>query len=122
MVRSAPHATVLPDTAAVINHGGHGIVIKALAARLPQLTLPLGRDQPNNAARVHAAGVGLRLKKTATASAIAAAVLRLLDEPGFRIRAEQLGATLRADAASHAAITELEHTAHHGNERPTINN
>ena len=67
------------------------------------------------------AGVGLRLKKTATASAIAAAVLRLLDEPGFRIRAEQLGATLRADAASHAAITELEHTAHHGNERPTIN-
>ena len=41
-------------------------MIKALAAGLPQLTIPLGRDQPNNAARVHAAGVGLRLKKNAT--------------------------------------------------------
>src|SRR4051812_17822710 len=36
-------------------------------------------------------------------------------------RAEQLGATLRADAASHAAVTELEQTARHCNERPTIN-
>jgi hypothetical protein len=36
-------------------------------------------------------------------------------------RDDQLGATLRADAASHAAVTELEQTACHGNERPTIN-
>ena len=96
-------------------------MIKALAAGLPQLTIPLGRDQPNNTARVHAAGVGLRLKKAATPSAISAAVLRLLDEPVFRVRAEQLGATLRADAASHAAVTELERTAWHDNEQPTIN-
>jgi UDP:flavonoid glycosyltransferase YjiC (YdhE family) len=113
---------VLPETAAVINHGGHGIVIKALAAGLPQLTIPLGRDQPNNAARVHAAGVGLRLKKNATPAAISAAVRRLLDEPGYRLRAEQLGATLRADATSHTAVTELEQTARHGHEQPTINN
>jgi UDP:flavonoid glycosyltransferase YjiC (YdhE family) len=122
VVRNAPHSAVLPETAAVINHGGHGIVIKALAAGLPQLTIPLGRDQPNNAARVHAAGVGLRLKKKATSAAISVAVRRLLDEPGFRLRAEQLGATLRADAASHTAVTELEQTARHGNEQPTINN
>ena len=122
VVRSAPHSAVLPETAAVINHGGHGIVIKALAAGLPQLTIPLGRDQPNNAARVHATGVGLRLKKNATPAAISAAVRRLLDEPGYRIRAEQLGATLRADAASHTAVTELEQTTRHGNEQPTINN
>lgn len=111
VVRSAPHAALLPRTAVVVNHGGHGTVMKAIAAGVPQLVLPIGRDQPDNAARVSAAGVGLRLKPSASASAIAAAVRRLLDEPIFRTRAAALGTTVRADAESTVALQELEAVA-----------
>jgi MGT family glycosyltransferase len=115
VVRSAPHTTVLPHAAAVVSHGGHGTVIKALAAGVPQLVLPLGRDQPDNAARVAAAGVGLRLKNSASPEAIAAAVARLLNEPDHRTRATELGALLRADATDETLITELEKVARQKN-------
>lgn len=108
VVRSAPHAALLPHTAVVVNHGGHGTVIKAVAAGVPQLVLPIGRDQPDNAARVAAAGVGLRLKPSASTSTIATAVRRLLDEPTFRTRAGILGARVRAEATSTVAVEELE--------------
>ena len=48
------HADVLPYCSAVLTHGGHGTVIKALAAGVPLVVAPLGRDQPDNAARVGA--------------------------------------------------------------------
>lgn len=111
VVRSAPHSAVLPHATAVVTHGGHGTVVKALAAGVPQLVIPLGRDQPDNAARVVAAGAGLRLPTKAGPTAIARAVRRLLDEPALRDRAVALGAVLRADATSGAAIDELEAVA-----------
>jgi UDP:flavonoid glycosyltransferase YjiC (YdhE family) len=46
------HDLVMPGCAAVIGHGGLGTVLRALAHGLPQLILPLGRDQTVNAARV----------------------------------------------------------------------
>ncbi len=50
------HADALPSCSAVLTHGGHGTVIKALAAGVPLVVAPLGRDQPDNAARVVRAG------------------------------------------------------------------
>lgn len=111
VVRSAPHSAVLPHAAAFVTHGGHGSVAKALVAGVPQLVIPLGRDQPCNAARVVAAGAGLRLGKKAAPGAIVRAVRRLLDEPTFRLRAAELGAVMRADGASSAAVDELESVA-----------
>src|SRR5262249_17590959 len=60
-VASAPHGAVLPLARAVVAHGGHGTVMKALAHGLPLLCIPLGRDQPDNAVRVLESGAGLRL-------------------------------------------------------------
>lgn len=108
VVPAAPHTHVLPHAAAVISHGGHGTVIKALAAGLPQLVIPLGRDQPNNAARVAHHGVGLHLRPTASAKAIADAVRRLLDDDQLARRAATLGATVRDDAAHSNALDHLE--------------
>jgi MGT family glycosyltransferase len=108
VVRSAPHSVLLRHTAAVVSHGGHGTVIKALAAGVPQLVIPIGRDQPGNAARVDTAGVGLRLRRSAPPGQIADAVRRLLAEPAFRARAAELGAVVATDAASTTAIEELE--------------
>ena len=111
VLRSAPHRAVLEHASAVVTHGGHGTVIKALAADTPLLILPMGRDQLDNATRVTERGAGLRLQPNAGAGAIAAAVRRLLDEPGFRQAAARLGARLRAEAQDDKAVAELEGVA-----------
>ena len=108
VVAAAPHAEVLQHASAVITHAGHGTVVKALAAGVPLLCMPMGRDQPDNATRVVVRGAGLKLKRSAKPERIADAVGRLLAEPSFRSSAEELGAKLRADAASPAAVELLE--------------
>lgn len=57
---SFPHQEILPRCSLVINHGGHGIVMKSVMAEVPQLVLPLGRDQFGNAARVEHWQLGKR--------------------------------------------------------------
>ena len=83
VVERAPHSEVLRQASAVVTHAGHGTVIKALAAGVPVVALPLGRDQLDNAARVQHHGAGLRVKPKAGAEQIRAAVRRVLDEPSF---------------------------------------
>jgi UDP:flavonoid glycosyltransferase YjiC (YdhE family) len=92
----------------VVTHGGHGTVLRALAHGVPLLCMPLGRDQADNAVRVAARGAGLTLPPGATAGEIRAALSRLLGEEGFRDAARRLGAAVSAEAASPAAIEELE--------------
>ena len=46
------HGAVLPHADLVIDHAGLGTVLAALAHGLPQVCVPLGRDQPANAAAV----------------------------------------------------------------------
>ena len=79
VVERAPHSEVLRHASAVVTHAGHGTVIKALAAGVPVVALPLGRDQLDNAARVAHHGAGLRLKPDAKPEAIAKAVRRVLE-------------------------------------------
>ncbi len=57
----APFRRLLPLCGAVVHHGGIGTTAAALEAGCPQLVLPLAWDQPDNAARVAALGVGRRL-------------------------------------------------------------
>jgi MGT family glycosyltransferase len=111
VVRSAPHSAVLEHASAVVTHGGHGTVLRSLAAGVPALVLPMGRDQLDNAARVVQRGAGLRLKPSAKPSAIAAAVRRLLDEPRHREGAGRMAQALRAEAGRDEAADELEGAA-----------
>jgi MGT family glycosyltransferase len=108
VVTAAPHSEVLRSAAAVVTHGGHGTVIRALAADVPLVVLHHGRDQADNAARVTARDAGLSVKRTASPAAIAKAVSRLLDDPTFRTGAARLGQSIRRDAASGALVAELE--------------
>jgi len=59
--RFVPHGHVLPECAAVVCHGGFGIVSKAMAAGVPSVVVPFGRDQPEIARRVSEAGAGVTL-------------------------------------------------------------
>jgi len=104
----APHSEVLRHAGAIVTHAGHGTVIKALAAGVPVIALPLGRDQLDNAARVAHHGFGLRLKPKASSHAVARAVRRVLEEPSFRANAERLAAAIAAETGRDRAAEELE--------------
>ena len=108
VVRSASHQALMPRAAVVVTHGGHGTVIKALAAGVPLVVLPHGRDQADNAARIVARHAGVKVSRTAKPSKIAAAICGVLEDPSFADNARVLGETIRRDAASGALVRELE--------------
>lgn len=61
VVRFIPHEAVLDRAACVVCHGGMGITQKALAAGVPVVVVPFGRDQFETARRVEFAAAGVRL-------------------------------------------------------------
>lgn len=111
VVQSAAHSQLFPQAAGVITHAGHGTIINALAAGVPVLCMPFGRDQRDNLARARQLGVGLGRKPDASADAIAAAVRRLLEERDFRQRAQALGAQIHHDVDHSPLVAELEAVA-----------
>lgn len=108
VVRSAPHAQLFPEAAVVLTHAGMGTVTRALAAGVPMVCLPMGRDQLDVAARVIHAGAGVRLRPGSKPAAITAAVGRVMREPEFRSAARRIGADIVADATAQRGIAELE--------------
>lgn len=111
VVRSVPHAEVLPRAALLITHCGHGTTLKALAAGVPMLCLPMGRDQDDTAARVVHAGAGIRLKPQASPAAIARAVEQLLNDATFREGARRLRDVIAEERRRTDVVTELEKQA-----------
>jgi UDP:flavonoid glycosyltransferase YjiC (YdhE family) len=111
VVKSASHDQLVPQAAAMITHGGHGSVLRPLRHGVPLLCLPMGRDQPDNAARVEARGAGLTLSPDAAPAQIAAALTRLLDEPPFRAAARRLAERIEVRAGEADCVAELEHAA-----------
>lgn len=59
--RFVSHDAILPRAACVVCHGGMGIAQKALAAEVPLVVVPFGRDQLDVARRVQDADAGVRL-------------------------------------------------------------
>jgi MGT family glycosyltransferase len=111
VTRWVRHADVLPHCSAVITHGGHGTVLKALTAGVPQVLVPLGRDQPDNAARVVRTGAGIRLRKNTSTAALRAAVTRVIEDPRYHAAARRMAARLAAERDDNRAVDELERVA-----------
>jgi UDP:flavonoid glycosyltransferase YjiC (YdhE family) len=100
---------VLPHSDAVVCHGGSGSVIGSLAHGLPLLVLPMGADQPDNAARVEALGAGLqRDVMTVTPGEVEAAVDHLLHDPSYRDAAREIAAECSALPDASAAVARIE--------------
>ena len=108
VVRAAPHSEVLREAAAVVTHCGHGTTIKSLAAGVPLVCLPMGRDQLDIAARVVHAGAGVRLDASAEPAAIAAATREVMEQPGYRTAAGRIAASIREETAADQAVAEIE--------------
>src|SRR5215468_644990 len=114
VTRWVRHADVLPHCSAVITHGGHGTVMKALIAGVPLIVVPMGRDQPDNAARVLYASAGIRLRKNASADALRGAIGRVNGDPRYRAAADAMAARLTAERDDNRVVDELEQVAARG--------
>lgn len=108
VVRFAPHAQVLREAAALVTHCGHGTTIKALAAGVPIVCLPMGRDQFDVAARVVHRGAGTRLDPSADPQEISASLREVLSEPRYREAAGWMAEAIAAERATDRAAEEIE--------------
>ena len=107
--RYVPQASLLPHCAAVVHHAGSGSVLGALAYGLPMVGIPLGADQPLNAARCTALGVGQALDAlTLTPDDVLAVTSAVLTEDQYRNSAERVQAEISALASIQDTLAVLE--------------
>ena len=106
VARYLPQALLLPHCDLVVSHGGSGTVVNALTLGIPLVLLPMGADQPWNADRCEALGVGVVLDPlTASPTDIGAAVAQVLTSPrhreaALRMREEALSLPTAAEATA----------------------
>ncbi|MGJ0118948.1 nucleotide disphospho-sugar-binding domain-containing protein [Williamsia sp. MIQD14] len=106
VARFLPHEQVLARTSVVISHGGMGITHKALARGIPMVVVPFGRDQRDIAARVAAAGCGVRLDpRRMTATSLRTAVSTALDRSD---RARCVADLVPAEGSAERAAAYME--------------
>lgn len=114
-VRHAPYvplSAVLPRCAALIHHGGIGTCAQGLAAGVPQLTMPMGFDQPDNATRLSRLGVGRWVvPRRFSGPRVAAALHALLDDDAVRTACRRWAGRLREERPVDATCDLLEQVA-----------
>jgi UDP:flavonoid glycosyltransferase YjiC (YdhE family) len=110
--RFMPQAALLPHCDLVVSHAGSGSVLGALAHGLPMVLIPIGADQPLNAARCEALGVAAVLDAvSATPETARAAVARVLADAGSREAAERIRDEIAALPWPEYAVTLLDRLA-----------
>jgi UDP:flavonoid glycosyltransferase YjiC (YdhE family) len=110
--RFVPQSLLLPRCDLVVSHAGSGSVIGALAHGLPMVLLPMGADQPLNAARAEALGVARVLDAVAATPAdIQGAATTALSQPGYRREAELIRDEIRALPGPEHALELIEQLA-----------
>ena len=111
IVRCAPHGPLIDHAAAVVTHCGHGTTLKSLAAGVPIVCIPMGRDQDDTAARVVHHGAGVRLSRAASAGAIRAALTKVLEREQYGAAAKKLATAITDECESSTLMAELESLA-----------
>ncbi|MFN8484623.1 MAG: glycosyltransferase [Anaerolineae bacterium] len=107
-----PQAQILPLCRLVICHAGSGSLMGALSHGLPMALIPMGADQPLNAARCEAIGVGCALDPLAVTPAMAReTVLEALENPAYRRAAERVRDEIAALPPAATTIALLERLA-----------
>jgi rhamnosyltransferase subunit B len=96
----APLSRVLPQCAAFVHHAGIGTLAQALAAGVPQLTMPMGFDQPDNTNRLVRLGVARWVRPAQfTGQRVAAELDHLLTDPAVKSACGRYAALLANAAA-----------------------
>ena len=109
MVDWVSYARTMPLCDAVVCHAGHGTVARSLASGVPVVACGHAGDQAENAARVRWAGVGVSLpRRFQSPTGVRLAVRRLLADPSYRRRAEELRDWAAANDGSARAADAVE--------------
>lgn len=104
-----PYDLLLPKTDVFVTNAGFGGTQYALSHGVPLVAAGDTEDKPEVSMRAEWSGVGVNLKTgTPTASAIGAAVDRVLADRGYRDRARALAARIREYDTFDAIESELE--------------
>jgi UDP:flavonoid glycosyltransferase YjiC (YdhE family) len=105
LVEWLSYSQLMPAASLVISHGGHGTVARALGAGTPVLICPIIGDMSETAMRVDWAGAGLSVPwRLCRPAPLRWAARRLLHEPSFATKAEEIAAWGREnDGARHGA-------------------
>ena len=112
IARYIPQTLLLPHCDVMLAHGGFGTVMAALEHGLPLVVVPLAADQPLNARRCAALGVGQVIGPAEqTPEAIGTAVLTVLRDPAYRENAERVQREMGAMPRPEHAVALLERLA-----------
>ncbi|XP_035677908.1 UDP-glucuronosyltransferase 1A1-like isoform X2 [Branchiostoma floridae] len=106
-----------PKTRAFITHAGSNGLYEALHHGVPMVCLPLFGDQPANAARVVARGLGVKLDfSTVTSDQLYEAILLVVTNNSYRETAARLSRLHRDQPQSpmERAVWWIEHVIKHG--------
>jgi len=107
-VEYAPFLELLPRSAAFVHHGGIGSTAIAMRTGCPQLVVPCGWDQYDNAARVRRLGLARILPRSRYTIARAAAELHpLITQTGYRERATAVAGQLEEEDGSDVAADAI---------------
>jgi UDP:flavonoid glycosyltransferase YjiC (YdhE family) len=103
------YSQLMPRSAVVVCHGGHGTVARALCDGTPLVISPSIGDLAENAERVAWAGVGLTVpRRLRRGTTLRWAVHRVLEDPGYRRRAERIAASPWARGGAERAAVAVE--------------
>jgi MGT family glycosyltransferase len=109
IARYIPQTLLLPHCDAVVTHGGFGTVMAALEHGLPLVVTPMAADQPANARRCAACGVGVVVgPEERTPEAIRAAVEKILGDASYRQNAARMQREIAALPGPAYAVELLE--------------
>jgi rhamnosyltransferase subunit B len=104
-----PFSHVLPRCAAIVHHAGIGTCAQGLAAGIPQLTMPLGFDQPDNTTRLWRLGVARWvLPGKFTGERLARELAVLLDDPATTERCRRWAHEIAESDPLHDTCNLLE--------------
>ena len=113
--RWVPMSRLLATSDALVFHAGSGTMLAALAAGVPLVLLPVAADQPENADRCVAAGVGIALPPEARGPEdVARATGTVLGDPAYRAAARRVAAEIAAMPEPSALLPRLEALAADG--------
>ncbi|MGW5557523.1 nucleotide disphospho-sugar-binding domain-containing protein [Micromonospora sp. NPDC003944] len=112
VIDDVPYDWLFPRVRAAVHAGGLGTTHHALAAGLPQVTLPFHAEQMSWATHLHARGVAPPpiWQRDLDTTVLSTALRACLTDPAHTRAAQTLGRHLRAEGGAAAAVEVLEAT------------
>ncbi len=112
VVRYLPISALLGSASLLVFHAGSGTMLAGLAAGVPLVLLPVNADQPENADRCLAAGVGLALDADSRdCGAVRDAAATVLGDPAYATAAARVRDEIAAMPEPAALVLFLEDLA-----------